>query len=158
MITVWGKSAQAKPGQQAPTQSGGWGASGGQAPAQPKAQFQTGVDKNGNPWARLSGGLPGQNQRGGTTVFFRPSRTAGLLDANAESWRAQNSNATGLRNITIKGTNIKYENGIIKIPVWIQMRVNQAEANAFYSQIVQGQGSPAQAAPAQAVEEEIPSE
>jgi hypothetical protein len=80
----------------------------------------------------------------------------GVLSLNAESWRPKDSTNTGLRNITVKSQSIKYENGIIKIPVWIQMRVNESEANAFYSQIVQGQGSvQAQAAPA---EEEIPSE
>jgi hypothetical protein len=157
MITGWGKSTQqpAKP-QQAPAQQGGWGAQGGQQQrAAPKPQFQTGVDKNGQPWARLSGGLPGQNTKGGTTVFFRPTSTNGVLSANAESWRPQNSPSSGLRIAAIKGESIKYENGIIKIPVWIQMRVNQTDAQNFYTQIVQGQGAQAQAAPA---EEEIPSE
>jgi len=56
---------------------------------------------------------------------------------------------------TVTKTNIKYENGVVKIPMWIQMKVDNQNAMAFSQQVLE---ATATEQPAAQAEEAIPEE
>jgi hypothetical protein len=134
--------------------SGGFGKPAQQQASAPRAAYSSGQSSRG-PWARLSGGNP-QGQ-GGTNVAFFPSKDVAKVDIAATSWGAKGTNVacsnTNCPNknrslrASIAKANVKYENGIVKIPVWISMKVPEADAMKFSQEVLEA------AAEAAAVEE-----